>query len=182
MGFMPSQMSSQKERLRMSKIFKELFAKGKIVFILARIIGSVFCLVLFVLSMGIFAVAVDYLIKAIDITKNESLIHLFDSIGLVVLAVAVLDLATTIFREIILRALEKRHPSQIRRSLTRFGTIIVIATLIEGFIMIFRFSKAGQIHLLPYAALILAGAIMLMIGLGVYLKITIPVERLIEKE
>lgn len=161
---------------------KELFIKGGIGFVMAQIIGSVFCFTLGVLSLGIFAVGVWYLSRAIDITKGESLLHLFDSIGLVALSVAVLDLAVTIFREIIWREMDKRHPSQVRRSLTRFGTIIIIAILIEGFITIFRFIKSGQIHLLPYSALILAGATMLIIGLGIYLKITIPVERLLETD
>jgi len=165
----------------MSKIFKEFPPRGKIVFFIARLLGSVFCLMLGILSLGVFAVAVLYFSKAIDITKSESLIHLFDAIGLTALAVAVLDLAITIFREVILREVDKRHPAHIRRSLTRFGTIIIIATLIEGFIMIFRFNKADQTHLIPYAALVFVVATLLIIGLGIYLKITIPVEKLIEK-
>jgi hypothetical protein len=158
----------------------KLFSKGNIGFIISQIIGSIFCLTLGILSLGVFAVALWYLYNAIDITQPESLLHIFDSIGLVALAVAVLDLATTIFREITLREIDKRYPSQVRRSLTRFMTIIIIAILIEGFITIFRFIKAGQIHLLPYSGLILAGATFLIIGLGVYLKITIPVERMLE--
>lgn len=165
----------------MSKIFGELPPRGKIVFFLGRLLGSIFCLMLGILSLDVFVVAVLYFSKAIDITESESLIHLFDAIGLTALAVAVLDLAITIFREVILREVDKRHPSHIRRSLTRFGTIIIIATLIEGFIMIFRFNKADQTHLLPYSALVFVAATLLIIGLGIYLKITIPVEKLIEK-
>ena len=165
----------------MSRILKEFHPRGKIVFFIARLIGSIFCLMLGILSLAVFAVALLYFSKSIDITKSESLIHLFDAIGLTALAVAVLDLAITIFREVILREIEKRHPSHIRTSLTRFGTIIIIATLIEGFIMIFRFNKADQTHLLPYAAVVFVAATLLIIGLGIYLKITIPVEKLIER-
>jgi len=165
----------------MPKILKEFPPRGKIVFFIARILGSMFCLMLGILSLCVFAVAVLYFFKAVDIIKNESLIHLFDAIGLTALAVAVLDLAINIFREVILREIDKRHPSHLRRSLTRFGTIIIIATLIEGFIMIFRFNKADQTHLLPYAALVFVTATLLIIGLAIYLKITIPVEKLIEK-
>lgn len=166
----------------MSKMFKELFLKGKIVFLIAKIAGSIFCITLGVLSFGIFAVAVRHIMIAIDITKNENLIHFFDAVGLVALAVAVLDLALTIFREMILREVDKRHPSHIRKSLTRFGTIIIIAILIEGFIMIFRFGKAGETHLLPYSILVLGGAVLLIISLGIYLKIAIPAERLLDTD
>lgn len=166
----------------MSNIIKELIKKGKIAFLLATIIGSIFCITLGILSVGIFTVAIKHIVSAVNIEKNDSLIHLFDAVGLVALSVAVLDLAVTIFREIILREVDKRHPSQVRRSLTRFSTIIIIATLIEGFIMIFRFGKAGQIHLLPYAILVLAGGAMLIVGIGIYLKITIPAERILDQD
>jgi hypothetical protein len=46
--------------------------------------------------------------------------------------------------------------------------------------MIFRFSKAGQAHLLPYSILVLAGGTMLIIGLGIYIKITVPAETLLD--
>ena len=164
----------------MAERIKRLLSKGKIGFLLAMVMGSIFCITLGILSLYVFTVAVIHVVKAIDITKSESLLHVFDAIGLVALAVAVLDLAVTIFREIILRDVDKRHPSQMRRSLTRFGTIIIIAILIEGFMMIFRFSKAGQAHLLPYSILVLAGGTMLIIGLGIYIKITVPAETLLD--
>jgi len=47
--------------------------------------------------------------------------------------------------------------------------------------MVFRFNKSDQTHLLPYSALVFAAATLVIIGLGIYLKITIPVEKLIEK-
>ena len=47
--------------------------------------------------------------------------------------------------------------------------------------MIFEFNKADQTHLLPYATLVFVAVTLLIVGLGIYLKITIPVERLIEK-
>lgn len=80
-----------------------------------------------------------------------------------------------------MREVDKRHPSHLRRSLTRFGTIIIIATLIEGFIMIFRFNKTDQTHLIPYSTLVFVVATLLIVGLGIFIKITIPVEKLIEK-
>jgi hypothetical protein len=164
----------------MAEKIKGLLSRGKIAFLLAKVMGSIFCITLGILSLYVFIVAVIHVVKAVDITKSESLLHVFDAIALVALAVAVLDLAVTIFREIILREVDKRHPSQMRRSLTRFGTIIIIAILIEGFMMIFRFSKAGQAHLLPYSILVLAGGTMLIIGLGIYIKITVPAETLLD--
>ena len=164
----------------MSNIIKELFIRGKVFFVFAKIIGSMFCLTLGLLALGLFVVAVAHIVQTKDFFQIEILTVLFEAIGLVAVAVAVLELALTIFREIIIREVEKRHPSQFRRTLTRFGIIIIIAILIEGFIMIFKFSKAGQIHLLPYAILTLGGATLLMLGIVVYLRMTIPLEKHIE--
>jgi hypothetical protein len=60
--------------------------------------------------------------------------------------------------------------------------MVIIAILIEGLIMLFKFSETDKLNALPYAILTFAGALMLIIGLGIYLKITIPVEKLIEKD
>jgi len=60
--------------------------------------------------------------------------------------------------------------------------MVIIAVLIEGLIMLFKFSETDKVHLLPYGILIFAGAFILIIGLDVYLKLTIPIEKIVEKE
>ena len=132
--------------------------------------------------MGVFLVAVEHVVQTKGFFQGDILTVLFEAIGLVAVAVAVLELSLTIFREMIMREVEKKHPSQFRRNLTRFGIIIIIAILIKGFIMIFKFGKVDQIHLMPYALLTLAGAVLLIVGMGVYLKITIPLEEQIDLE
>lgn len=63
----------------MSRILRKLFDMKKVGFITAQIVGSIFCITLGILSLGVFSVAVLYLTKAVDIRQGESLIHLFDS-------------------------------------------------------------------------------------------------------
>jgi hypothetical protein len=77
---------------------------------------------------------------------------------------------------------ERRHPFRVRGSLTRFMVMVIIALLIEGLIILFKFSETDKLASLPYVILTFAGALMLIIGLGSYLKITIPVKKLVEKE
>jgi hypothetical protein len=77
---------------------------------------------------------------------------------------------------------EKRHPFRVRGSLTMFMMMVIIAVLTGGLIMLFKFSETDKVHLFPYAILIFAGALMLIIGLGIYLKLTIPVEKMLEKD
>jgi uncharacterized membrane protein YidH (DUF202 family) len=171
-----------KKELKMNilNFLKELFRKGKIIFILVRIISFLFCFTLGTLALYVFSVAMTYFAKVG--AGGDKLGYLFTSIGLIAVAVAVLDLAVTIFREMVMPEGDKRHPSRVRGSLTRFIMIVIIAVLIEGLIMLFKFSEAEEIHLLPYAILTFAGALLLIIGLGLYLKITIPLEKLLSDE
>jgi hypothetical protein len=136
--------------------------------------------------MIVFSVAMMYLGKSSGEPSAEpsadKLGYLFTAIGLTTIAVVVLDLAVTVYREMVSAEGEKRHPFRVRGSLTRFMMMMIIGTLIEGLIMLFKFSETDKVHLLPYAILIFSGALMLIIGLGVYLKLTIPVEKMLEKD
>ncbi|MCP2520731.1 hypothetical protein NLC82_05620 [Candidatus Aminicenantes bacterium AC-335-A11] len=164
----------------MRKIYK-WFLKGKILIYLVRSISFIFCFTLGSISLFVFSVAGTHFAKVGAGGNGDKLSYLFTSIGLIAVAVAVLDLAVTIFREMVMPEGDKRHPSRVRGSLTRFIMIVIIAVLIEGLIMLFKFSETEQIHLLPYVFLVFASALILIIGLGVYIKITVPIEKLVEK-
>lgn len=164
----------------MAKILRELFLKGKLAFYAVRAISLLFCFMLGALATIVFSEALIYLTSASG-KKGPSvdkLDDLFTTIGLVAVAVVVLDLAVTIYREMVTSEGEKRHPSRVRGSLTRFIVMVVIAVLIKDLIMLFRFSEADKIHLIPYALLTFAGALLLILGLGFYLRMTIPIEKL----
>jgi len=166
----------------MSNILKELFVKGKIIFFIFRGISFLFCFTLGALSTVVFSMAMIYLGRSSGKPSADKLGYIFTAIGLTTIAVVVLDLAVTVYREMVASEGEKRQPSRVRGSLTRFMVMIIIAVLIEGFIMLFRFSETDKLHSLPYAILTFAGALLLIIGLGVYLKITIPAEKLLQKD
>lgn len=140
-----------------------------------------FCFSLGSLSLYIFSVAAVYFARASGKPTSEKLSNLFTAIGLIAVAVVVLDLAVTIYREMVTAEGEKRDPARARGSLTRFITIVIIAVLIEGLVMLFRFSEAEKVHLLPYATLTFGAALILIIGLAWYLKISVSAEKLLEK-
>jgi len=166
----------------MSTILKDLFVKGKIIFYIVRGISFLFCFTLGALSTIVFSVAIIYFGKSSGVSLADKLGYLFTAIGLTTIAVVVLDLAVTVYREMVTSEGEKRHPFRVRGSLTRFMMMVIIAVLIEGLIMLFKFSETDRLHALPYVILIFAGALLLIIGLGIYLKLTIPVEKMLEKD
>jgi hypothetical protein len=165
------------------KIFKDLFIHGKIFFCIVRGLSLLFCFTLGALSTIVFSTAMLYLSRFSGTEPSaDKLGHLFTAIGLTTIAVVVLDLAVTVHREMATAEGEKRQPFRVRGSLIRFMMMMIIAVLIEGLILLFKFSETDKYAAIPYAILIFAGAFLLIIGLGIYLKLTIPVEKMVEKD
>jgi hypothetical protein len=96
-------------------------------------------------------------------------------IGYVVVAVAVFDVAKYLFDEEVIRAREMRAASETRRSLTRFISTIAIAVFLEALVTVFRVSQEDVTKLL-YPTLLLGTAILLVVGLGIYQRLSAEVE------
>jgi hypothetical protein len=104
---------------------------------------------------------------------------LLESIGYVVIAVAVFDVGKYFFEEEVIRGREMRLASEARRSLTKFISTIAIAVFIEGLVMVFR--QGGQdVAMVLYPAAILLLGIAIILGLGVYQRLSADVEQQVE--
>ena len=91
----------------------------------------------------------------------------FQATILFTLALAVFDLAKTIFEEEVLLRKDIRRHSTTRRTLTRFIAAILIAVSIEGLMLVFKFALDAPQHLWLAVVLLLAAAA-LMVALGAY--------------
>jgi hypothetical protein len=96
-------------------------------------------------------------------------------IGYVVVSIAVFDVAKYLFEEEVIRGRELRVASEARRSLTRFISTIAIAVFLEALVTVFRVTQEGVDELLYPTALLIAG-ILLVLGLGVYQRLSVTVE------
>lgn len=90
-----------------------------------------------------------------------------DSIGPLIIGFAVVETSKFIAEEEILRDREPRSPLESRRSLTKFVTIIVIASSLEALVMVFKASRASISDVIYPAALFVAAMIALM-SFGAY--------------
>lgn len=95
------------------------------------------------------------------------IMQILDGIGLIVVAIAVFDVAKFIIEEEVVRDRELRSASEARISLTKFATIIVIVVSLEGLVMIFEAKEQGLPYLI-YPAAVVATAILGLIGLGLF--------------
>jgi len=97
------------------------------------------------------------------------------AIGYVVIAMAVFDVAKYFVEEEVIRGREMRAASEARRSLTKFVSTIAIAVFIEGLVIVFQASKQSLPEMVYPTALLLT-AILIVIGLGIYQRLSADVE------
>lgn len=109
------------------------------------------------------------------LNRGEAVDALLSAVGLIVIAMAATDVGKYLFDEEVVRERELRSAVEARQSLTKFMVIICIAVALEGLVQIARVSQASLDALLPAALLILT-AVAVMVGLGVYQKLSGDVE------
>src|SRR6476620_585282 len=102
------------------------------------------------------------------------------AIGYVVIAMAVFDLAKYFIEEEVIRGRELREAAEARRSLTKFVSTIAIAVFIEGLVITFQASKDDLPSMLYPTALLLT-AILIVVGLGVFQRLSAEVEDKVDK-
>ena len=97
------------------------------------------------------------------------------AIGYVVIAMAVFDLAKYFIEEEVIRSRELREAAEARRSLTKFVSTIAIAVFIEGLVITFQASK-DDLPTMLYPTALLLTAILIVVGLGVFQRLSAEVE------
>lgn len=99
-----------------------------------------------------------------------------DAIGLIVISLAVFDIAKYLYEEQVVRERELRTLREAREALTKFLIIIVIAVTLEALVFIFRTGTNRMTELFYPTGLLLA-SVVLVVGLGWYQRTSLGVER-----
>lgn len=90
-----------------------------------------------------------------------------NSVGLLIIGFAVIETAQFIAEEELVRKRELRSATESRRSITKFVTIIVIATSLEALVMVFK-THLQSIPDTIYPAALLLVASLALVALGAY--------------
>ena len=102
---------------------------------------------------------------------------LIEAVGLLAAAVVALQIAQTIAEEEIVRAVHISAPTRVRRFLSRFLVVVVVALAIEGLVATF-----GALHSDPsqlgHAASILFGVAAILAGWGIFVRLNRYAEEL----
>jgi hypothetical protein len=105
------------------------------------------------------------------LSLTQRLDAVLESIALLTVAVAALELGQTIIEEEVQREAQMSAPTRVRRFLSRFMIVLVVALSIEALVAVFQFSHEAPAHL-PYAAAIglMAAALLVAWGLFIWLN------------
>lgn len=146
---------------------------------ISRSVFALASLVLMLIALGLSFYSAGLIGVALAGSWSDAGHRLLESIGYVVIAMAVFDVAKYFVEEEVIRGREMRLPSEARRSLTKFISTIAIAVFIEALVMIFR--QGGQdIAMVLYPAAIMLLGVLIILGLGTYQRLSAGVEQQVE--
>jgi len=95
---------------------------------------------------------------------------IIEAVGLLAAAVVALQIAQTITEEEVIRDSHISGPTRVRRFLSRFLVVIVVALSIEGLVATFKALHEDPAQL-PYAASILLSVGVLLAGWGLFVRL-----------
>jgi hypothetical protein len=139
----------------------------------------IFLLICCALSLIFFAVA--ELWKGINpgdgLPLRERFNAILESIGLLTIAVVAFELGQTILEEEVQRQAQVSAPTRVRRFLSRFLVVIIVALSIECLVSVFELAHSDASRL-PQAASIGVAAAVLLAAWGVFIKLNRSAEEL----
>jgi hypothetical protein len=100
-----------------------------------------------------------------------------ESIGLLTIAVVALELGQTVLEEEVRREAQVSAPTRVRRFLSRFMVVVVVALAIESLVSVFEFAHEDASRL-PHAASIAVAAGVLLAAWGIFIKLNRSAEEL----
>jgi hypothetical protein len=112
-----------------------------------------------------------------DVALNERLNAVLESIAVLTVAVAALELGQTLLEEEVQREAHMSAPTRVRRFLSRFMVVLVVALSIETVVLTFRVAQDAP-EQLPYVASIGVTAAALLAAWGVFIGFNRAAEQL----
>lgn len=111
------------------------------------------------------------------VSVRERLNAVLEAIGLLTIAVAALELGQTVLEEEVMREVHVSAPTRVRRFLSRFMIVVVVALSVETLVAIFHLVHENP-ALLPQGATVGLAAAALLAAWGLFIKLNRSAEEL----
>jgi hypothetical protein len=132
-------------------------------------------------ALALIAIAAAQLWQGIQLFEEAGVIQrlnaVLESIAVLTVALASLELGQTILEEEVQRDAQMSAPTRVRRFLSRFMIVLVVALTIETLVLAFRVAQ-DRPEQLPYVASIGFAAAALLIAWGVFVRLNRSAEEL----
>lgn len=102
---------------------------------------------------------------------------IIEAVGLLASAVVALQIAETIIEEEVIRDADISAPTRVRRFLSRFFVVIIVALAVEGLVTTFK-AIHEDLSMLLYAALLIGSVGILLAAWGVFIRMNRYAEEL----
>jgi uncharacterized membrane protein YqjE len=102
---------------------------------------------------------------------------ILESIGFLTIAVVSLELGQTILEEEVLREVHVSSPTRVRRFLSRFMVVVIVALSIETLVAVFEFAHDDPSRLVQASSIGIAAALLLA-AWGVFIRLNKSAEEL----
>jgi uncharacterized membrane protein len=141
-----------------------------------RCIAALFavCAVLIV-GFAVLEVVGGLLAQGADLQHRFS--SVLEAVGMLTVAVAALELSQTVWEEEVQRKALMSAPTRVRRFVSRFLVVVVVALSIEALTSAFRFAHEDP-RQLPHAASVAFAAAALLVAWGIFVRLNLKAEAL----
>ena len=137
---------------------------------IGRFVYGLISLSLGIISLTMMGVALWDIWQSVH-EKTLLVTALLNSIGLIVIGMAVFDVSKFLLEEEVFSRSTTKSPKKQRGTLIKFLVIISIAVNLEALVFIFD-AGTKDITMLIYPTFLLIAAILVVVGLGIYQKLT----------
>ena len=135
-----------------------------------RVIYGTISLALGLISLTMMGLAIWDIWEALN-ERTKLLTALLDSIGLIVISMAVFDVSKFLIEEEVLHHRDDGSKPDVRARLIKFLVIISVAVSLEALVFIFYTAKM-DISKLIYPTLLLIAAVLTVVSLGIYQRLS----------
>lgn len=157
-----SKQTAEKDKISVFRHIHRMIEFGHLILALVFI----FCaLVLLVLALVRLWLGIN---PTVDLLLEVRVNQVLESIAILTIAIAVLELGQTIIEEEVQRGTPMSAPTRVRRFLSRFMMVLVVAMSIETLVAVFKFAREDPSQL-PSAAAVGLVAATLLAAWGIFI-------------